>query len=127
MVEEDGLCRTYLAAMEVLAKPWNGMLMAVLEGGPFRFGELAARVPSIGDRMLAARLKELEQEGLVVRRVEPGPPVRVLYSLTEVGRGFRDVAEAVRSWGVLIVHAQDQRKKAAAAAERPPRRAKRAG
>jgi DNA-binding HxlR family transcriptional regulator len=128
VVEERGLCRTYLAAMEVLAKPWNGMLMAVLEeGGPFRFGELSARVPSIGDRMLAARLKELEQLGLVVRRVEPGPPVRVLYSLTEVGLGYRHVAEAVRNWGALIVEAQTARQRAAAAAARPARRAKRAG
>jgi DNA-binding HxlR family transcriptional regulator len=107
-VEGDhGLCETYLAAMGVLAKPWNGMLMVVLEGGPLRFSELADRVPAIGDRMLAARLKELEGRGLVVRRVEHGPPVRVLYALTEAGRGFRDVSDAITRWGKLIVRAQE--------------------
>ncbi len=107
-VETDhGLCTTYLAAMEVLAKPWNGMLMVVLEAGPLRFSELANRVPAIGDRMLAARLKELEARRLVVRCVEHGPPVRVTYALTDVGRGFRDVAQAVKSWGKLIVRAQE--------------------
>jgi DNA-binding HxlR family transcriptional regulator len=105
--EDHGLCATYLAAMAVLAKPWNGMLMVVLEQGPLRFSELADRVPTIGDRMLAARLKELEGRGLVVRSVEHGPPVRVLYALTEVGRGFRDVADAVTRWGKLVVRAQE--------------------
>jgi DNA-binding HxlR family transcriptional regulator len=105
--EDHGLCATYLAAMEILAKPWNGMLMVVLEEGPLRFSELADRVPAIGDRMLAARLKELEGRGLLVRHVEHGPPVRVLYALTEVGRGFRDVADAIQRWGKLIVRAQE--------------------
>ena len=92
--------------MDVLAKPWNGMLMVALADGPLRFSELADRVPAIADRMLAARLKELEERGLVVRRVEHGPPVRVLYGLTDVGRGFREVADAVTRWGKLIVKAQ---------------------
>jgi DNA-binding HxlR family transcriptional regulator len=108
VADDHGLCATYLAAMEVLAKPWSGLLMVVLEGGPLRFSELAERVPAIGDRMLAARLKELEGRGLVLRRVEPGPPVRVSYELTEVGRGFREVADAIGRWGKLILRAQEE-------------------
>jgi DNA-binding HxlR family transcriptional regulator len=92
--------------MEVLAKPWNGMLMAVLEDSPLRFNELAERLPQIADRMLALRLRELEARGLAVRHVEHGPPVRVTYALTEVGRGFREVADAVTRWGKLILRAQ---------------------
>jgi DNA-binding HxlR family transcriptional regulator len=108
-VEHDGaLCATYLAAMDVLAKPWNGLIIAVLEVGPLRFSELSSRLPAIGDRMLAARLKELGVAGLVARRVEGGPPVRVSYELTEVGRGFRDVADAIRRWGQTIITAQQQ-------------------
>ena len=106
MSDDPRLCATYLAALEVLAKPWNGMLIAVLEDGPLRFSEVAARVPTIADRMLAARLKELEGRGLVVRCVEHGPPVRVSYTLTETGRGFRDVAEAISRWGKLMLRAQ---------------------
>jgi DNA-binding HxlR family transcriptional regulator len=79
----------------------------VLEGGPLRFSELADRVPAIGDRMLAGRLKELEAQGVVVRRVEHGPPVRVLYALTDAGRGFRDVSDAITRWGKLIVSARE--------------------
>jgi DNA-binding HxlR family transcriptional regulator len=106
VIHDERLCPTYLAAIEVLAKPWNGMLMAVLEDGPLRFNELAERVPQIADRMLALRLKELEARGLVVRHVEHGPPVRVTYALTEVGRGYREVADAATRWGKLIMRAQ---------------------
>jgi DNA-binding HxlR family transcriptional regulator len=111
VAEDHRLCATYLAALEVLAKPWNGMLIAVLEDGPMRFSELADRVPAIGDRMLAARMKELEARGLVLRKVEPGPPVRVTYALTDVGRGFREVADAVTKWGKLIVRGNENAKR----------------
>ncbi len=122
MAEDHGLCGTYLAAMEVLAKPWSGMLMVVLESGPLRFSELADRVPDIGDRMLAARLKELEGRGLVARHVEPGPPVRVSYELTDVGRGFREVADAIGRWGKLILRARELRaRESAPASRREPR------
>jgi DNA-binding HxlR family transcriptional regulator len=106
--DEHGLCPTYLAAMEVLAKPWSGLIIATLEGGPLRFSELSARLPAIGDRMLTTRLKELGAHGVVAREVQPGPPVRVSYTLTEVGRGFRQVADAVRRWGHMILRARER-------------------
>jgi DNA-binding HxlR family transcriptional regulator len=123
---EHALCATYLVAMGVLAKPWNGLIIAVLEEGPLRFSELSARLPAIGDRMLAARLKELGSHGLVARAVEPGPPVRVCYTLTEVGRGFHDVADAIRRWGQTILAARER----APESKRSPRarpRAQRSG
>jgi DNA-binding HxlR family transcriptional regulator len=119
---DHALCPTYVAAMDVLAKPWNGLIIAVLEAGSLRFSELSARLPTIGDRMLAARLKELASRGLVARHVEPGPPVRVGYALTDVGRGFRDVADAIRTWGQTILVAQE-----AAKAPKPRPRVRRAG
>jgi DNA-binding HxlR family transcriptional regulator len=107
MADDHGLCSTYLAAVEVLAKPWTGMLMVVLEDGPLRFSEIAERLPAIADRMLAARLKELEGRALVARHVAPGPPVRVTYALTDVGRGYREVADAISRWGKLILRAKE--------------------
>lgn len=87
-------------AMDVLGKPWNGHLLATLaEGGTLRFGELRQRLTTMGDRMLALRLRELEARGLIERRVQPGPPVRVDYALTETGQGFVVVAAAIGSWG----------------------------
>lgn len=109
MTDDPRLCATYLTALDILAKPWNGMIIAVLEDGPLRFSEIATRVPAIADRMLAARLKELEARTLIIRRVDPGPPVRVSYELTPTGRGFREVAEAIRRWGKMLIDAEKPR------------------
>jgi DNA-binding HxlR family transcriptional regulator len=105
MVHDKAGCARFEAAMEVLGKPWTGLIFAALEGGPLRFGALRDAVGEIGDRMLSVRLRELEQRGLVTRRVFEGPPVRVEYDLTEAGRGFRDVANAIRKWGAMILRA----------------------
>jgi len=86
--------------MDVLARPWNGLIIATLaENSALRFRELRERLTAMGDRMLSSRLKELEAQGLVTRRVLSGPPVRVDYALTDAGRGFRDVALAISTWG----------------------------
>jgi len=100
------LCPLFQAAMEVLARPWNGLVMALLEeAGPLRFNGLRERIDTIGDRMLSARLKELEARGLVERTVDPGPPVKVTYALSELGRGFGDVHRALGRWGEKLAAA----------------------
>lgn len=97
-----GRCEAFRAAMDVLGKPWNGLLLKELETGPLRFSVLAERI-AVGDRMLSCRLKELEAAGIVSREVEPGPPVRVSYALTEVGRGIGEVTRAVEDWGEQVL------------------------
>jgi DNA-binding HxlR family transcriptional regulator len=99
--------------MEVLAKPWNGLIMAALgASGPLRFSALRERLSSMGDRMLSARLKELEARSLVMRRVCPGPPVRVEYELTELGEGFKAVHDAMGAWGARMLTAPAKAKAA---------------
>jgi len=92
--------------MEVLAKPWTGLIVATLEDGALRFSEIGARIPAIGDRILSTRLKELEAQGVVRRIVHPGPPIRVEYELTAAEQGFRTVYDAIAAWGSSLA---DQR------------------
>ncbi len=101
-----GLCPKFQLAMEVLAKPWSGLIMAALESGPLRFSDLHSRLDGIGDRMLSARLKELGTQGLVLRRVLKGPPVGVEYELTASGQGFGEVMEAISHWGEGLLGAK---------------------
>ena len=62
-----------------------------------------ANYESLVSRALkAAARRELEARGLVTRHVEPGPPVRVRYELTELNHGFGKVAEAIGSWGARL-------------------------
>jgi DNA-binding HxlR family transcriptional regulator len=99
----DGSCRAFQAAVEVLARPWSALILNALQPAPLRFSEIGAMAEGVTDKILSARLKELEARGLVVRSVEPGPPVRVTYALTESGRGFHRVAQAIERWGSTLV------------------------
>jgi DNA-binding HxlR family transcriptional regulator len=95
----DSQCRAFQQAIDVLGRPWNALILNVLQPGPLRFCALADAAQGPGDKVLSARLRELEARGLVVRRVEPGPPVRVCYALTRCGRQFHSVARAIERWG----------------------------
>ena len=95
----DCQCRAFQCAIEVLGRPWNALILGTLQAGALRFSELSDAAQGPGDKVLSARLKELEASGLISRHVDPGPPVRVSYELTDSGRGFNDVAAAIEKWG----------------------------
>jgi DNA-binding HxlR family transcriptional regulator len=92
------MCEKFQAALDLLAKRWTGQIVhALLEEGPLRFGELSARIEVVGDKMLAERLRELEENGIVERRVIE-KPIGTEYELTEKGRGLSRVFGAVERW-----------------------------
>lgn len=99
----DCRCTAFQLAIEVLGRPWTVLILTLLQERPRRFGEFSEAAPGLGDKVLSARLKELEARGLVRRQVQPGPPVRVSYELTEKGRAFGEVALAVERWGRELV------------------------
>ena len=107
----DSQCEAFQSAIAILARPWSGLILNVLQGGPLRFSELAERARGPGDKVLSARLKDLEARGLLVRSVEIGPPVRVAYDLTRKGRSFGDLAEAIERWGRELMAEERQRRK----------------
>src|SRR5262245_4858885 len=98
----DPQCKAYQDAIDLLARPWTGLILALLQGSPLRFSELEERAHGLGAKTLSARLKELETRGVVAREVQPGPPVRVLYTLTRKGRAFEHVAAAIQRWGAEL-------------------------
>jgi DNA-binding HxlR family transcriptional regulator len=108
----DSQCRAFQLAIEVLGRPWTALLLNVLQGGPLRFTEIAERACGPGDKVLSARLKDLESRGLILREVDPGPPVRVGYQLTVTGRAFGQVAQAIERWGrELVVDEKPRRRR----------------
>ncbi len=94
----DAFCPLYHRAVELIGRRWTGAILRALLNGVNRFSDLTATVPGMSDRMLSERLKELEAEGLVVRRVIADTPVRIEYELTEKGRALQDVILAVSEW-----------------------------
>lgn len=99
----DPTCPAFTEAIDVLGKPWTGLILGLLQGGPLRFSELEAQARPVGAKILSARLKALERRGIVARRVADGPPVRVAYSLTRKGRAFQRVARSIERWGRELI------------------------
>jgi DNA-binding HxlR family transcriptional regulator len=97
-VHDSSLCTRYHHAIELIGKRWSGAILQVMRGGVVRFSDIAAAIPGLSDRMLSERLKELEAEQLVERRVFPETPVRVEYRLTPRGESLGTVLDAVASW-----------------------------
>ncbi len=91
-------CPKYEHAMSVLSKRWMGLILRALLSGETRFNAICAYVPGLSDRLLSDRLKELEAEAIVERRVYPETPVRVEYNLTPKGESLRSVVDAIQTW-----------------------------
>jgi DNA-binding HxlR family transcriptional regulator len=92
------VCPHFHAAIELIGKRWTGAIVCALTERPMRFGELGKAVPGLSDRLLSQRLRELEEEGLVEREVEPGTPVRVTYSLTAIGAELSPAIGELKAW-----------------------------
>ena len=92
-------CPRYHDAIELIGKRWTGAIVNVLmEAGPLRFSEICASVPSLSDRLLSERMKELEARGLVQRSVSDGAPVSVFYALTPMGRDLEPALLEIKAW-----------------------------
>src|SRR4029453_19423087 len=98
MPSGPSLCVKFHKAVELIGRRWSGAVIPILMRGPCRYAELRDAVPDISDRMLSERLQELEEEGIVLRRVIPDTPVRVEYELTAKGRALEPALSAIGRW-----------------------------
>ena len=83
----------------MVGRRWTGAILRVLMDGPLRFSEVAQAVPELSDRLLSERMKELESRGIVERTVNPGPPLRVEYELSQMGRELEPALVRARGAG----------------------------
>lgn len=90
-------------AVDVLGGRWAPVILAHLKEGVHRYGQLRRRIPELSEKMLTQRLRELEDHGLVERRVHddvPGNvPPPVSYRLTADGHSLGPVLQALHDWG----------------------------
>jgi DNA-binding HxlR family transcriptional regulator len=86
-------------AVELIGRRWTGAIIEVLRhDGPLRFSEIVTGIPGLSDRLCSERMKELEARGVVERTVLPGPPVKVEYDLTRMGRALGPSLNALQAW-----------------------------
>jgi len=101
------------ACMSVLGGAWTPSLIWKLAGDPRRFGELMRDIPGISPKMLTARLRDLEEKGVVIRAVMPTSPPSVEYSLSELGRELIPVINTIVRVGTRIREGSMHRSSAA--------------
>ncbi len=91
-------CPRYERAMSILGKKWTCLILRCLLSEPRRFTDISGYVSGLSDRLLSQRLQELEDTGIVDRRVYAQRPVVVEYSLTPKGEDLREVVASIQRW-----------------------------
>jgi DNA-binding HxlR family transcriptional regulator len=86
-------------AADLLGRRWSLAILYACHSGAARFNEVSQAVGGVPPRTLVQRLTELEQAGVLQRRVIASRPPRVEYRLTADGRRLAGVIEALRRWG----------------------------
>jgi len=90
-------------ALDVVGERWTILMIRELVVGPRRFTDLLAGLPGISTNLLAERLKSLEQQGLLVRRILPPPAASTVYQLTELGQSLEASLLELGKWGSQFV------------------------
>lgn len=92
------------AALDVIGNKWKGIILFHLLSAPKRFNELKGLLEGISQRTLTLQLRELEEDGVILREVFAVIPPKVEYSLTEFGQRLSPILHALREWGETIMN-----------------------
>lgn len=98
MNDLEAICPRYHAAVELIGARWSGAILRALMDGRRRYAEIKAVIPGVSDTMLSQRLRWLQREGVIERRVLDSSPVRVEYRLTPKGAALAPVVDALKDW-----------------------------
>ncbi len=85
--------------LKMLSCKWKVLIIRELLNGTMRFGELKKAVKGITQKVLTAKLRDMEELGLVERKVYPQIPPKVEYTLTDIGYSLMPVLDSMKVWG----------------------------
>jgi DNA-binding HxlR family transcriptional regulator len=86
------------AAFAIVGGKWKARIIWHIGNERPRFNQLRDILENVSPRMLAKQLRELEQDGLVIRTLHPEIPPRVDYQLTDAGKAFIPILERISTW-----------------------------
>lgn len=97
--EELPLCPV-ATTLWLIGNKWKVLILQRLLERPWRFNELQKNIPGISRRVLTDNLREMERDGILNRTVYPEVPVRVEYSLSEIGNSMKPIIASLENWGL---------------------------
>jgi len=86
-------------ALDLIGERWSLLVIRELMHGPKRYTDLAEHLPGIGTNILAGRLRDLEQAGIVAKRKLPPPAASRVYELTDYGQALKPAMRELALWG----------------------------
>lgn len=87
------------AAIALIDGKWKSVILFHLMSGTLRFNALRRLIPGVTQRMLTNQLRELEEDGLIIRKVYAVVPPKVEYSLSSLGESMTPILTALKVWG----------------------------
>lgn len=94
------------ATIRLIGGKYKALLLWHLTNRTLRFSGLRKMVPEATPKMLTQQLRELEEDGLITRKIYPVVPPKVEYSLTERGKSLFPILKAMYDWGALLMQSE---------------------
>lgn len=85
--------------LTLIGDKWKVLILRDLLSGTKRFGELKRSIGTVSQKVLTAQLRDMEDSGLLTRKVYAEVPPRVEYTLTETGYSLKPILDAMWAWG----------------------------
>ena len=85
--------------LSLIGDKWKVLILRDLITGTKRFGELKKSIGTVSQKVLTAQLRNMEENGLIHRKIYAEVPPRVEYSLTELGQSLKPILDAMQNWG----------------------------
>lgn len=93
--------------VQLIGSKWKLLILRNLLVRPWRFNELKRDLSGISQKVLSDTLHSLESDGLVIRTVYPEVPIKVEYSLSDLGKSMRPIIQSMESWGTAYKNARN--------------------
>lgn len=85
--------------LTLISDRWKVLILRDLMPGTMRFGEIKKSIGHVTQKVLTANLRDMEEKGLLTRKVYAEVPPRVEYTLTELGYSLKPILDAMQKWG----------------------------
>ncbi|WP_227939362.1 winged helix-turn-helix transcriptional regulator [Alkalihalobacillus deserti] len=106
-MEPSIICPRFEKAISLLSQRWTALIIYQLLSVSQRFSTIQSSI-GISGKVLSERLKDLEQQGIIKRKVIPETPVIIEYSLTEKGHSLEPILKEVENWSQLWVEIETE-------------------